>query len=1710
MSIWSAAPFSRLYQAIQTEEQDVIDQLVHELGKDLGQLVIHPNKASKSRSKLESKQVTFSDGLEYELNEEFVLEAIQLAEDLDLDELAAAETLFYATESEQLGVSTADAARAAFYIRRQYILMIVSYFMNVSQNQDQIDLILGTSNEFALTILNGFKAVERDVDELKNQIERRRLLAGIVDPLFMKTISFKREFLFMEHQVLGEILYGLVCKEKVSKDQFLAFYEYTFQYDPEDLFVISIIPAAFAFCANLAKLSQAEITNLHQKFRKDLENGDSTSSHPVSCTIIMVFLVYYIAWLKKSEPDISDAELDESVIAPMKSTIEYGSMEQFLCLAAETSDISLTLSHKRSPFYDFRALLQQHIPRLIPKRLMDVDEAATKELKRALDHQRLKIGASTLDEKEVDKIFVSGNEISLSANFVALCSKTFSTLITDFIANAAFLLTQLQDSEEDIIVSSESFSLDAISESADLERFYLAAFYVYSDRPQLASQFWDDKSSSSFGFLQWAAQCNSPLISSTFSVLLSALSCSEDNANEVYKFLQTAHSDGAFNGSMGVSGNSSRISWPVILESLAYYNKSLSEVSVEEDPLTGVYPIDLQPLSGVVTPELGDDSVLFIAGYLQLVFQVSIHSTAARNQLFTGDASRLPKLLGEFLKFQTSLVGATLTVLGSLVEDERDNKRFVWNLIEDWIFAPRPDRRPLVNKGSVITKHVYYQCLTNFAEVSGFADLVSCLMSPTRPDPSKPYEPLEYTFDLQIGGDNRKQGVWTYIDFLMTEVFTHSDPDHISETEKISLQIPLLQIMLDSLASFDPDLVFNATACGLPGLDNIVDGKNFVEFMQSSPAGAVLNYLYTPNVQKVLFKIAGLGIDRVFEGPHHSDKIRLVTLAIKLIDEVLRLERFYIDELLPILKQDSVYYIPSDVGTHGLDSFYDALALQLPLVAEICLYVGTTHLDLVLPCISILAKISLSQQFAVPGNSGKYPLINESRLLTMLETVDETLRIRQAFMDQLESPIEDSLSTSVKVELLQFLNNNLSTNGMSVAHFLIGFNTRDGDLGSEDDDGTIKSSRSLLKSLTYVLKSSLSTLKSGSDIIYTPLRISSLILEIILKLLRSPKYGSLVLEVLRDGENLFMEIANLEPKVDLHSYWGNRVFEGVLNEKNSFTAHGESIGALIAFIIQRGLMLQFFGMELHSMSLSGSMLITKEYVDALIDTRQFVAGSAKVLEFLDVLEFTFENQLEKRDDLFAQYDFDYVFAKVKLNPDVSGNDLLYDFETVQNMIRLNAIESRASGVITDADYAESIKFFDHEKASLISFLNNHLCLSNFKRQQLQCLHSWVTLIEVIISDGKLDNITRSNFILEVFQCILPKINDYLELDGNYAEELLSLCVLLLEKYEKDKGTLFTNQQNTNLSLDADRLYPIFKVCINGIFSSQSTPNMRSDMYILINKYLTHVSENKAVTTAILVAIRASDKRLLSTICNDSLMGEGSSRVTALLLLENFVKVSSNLPTSPLVSNFILDTMKRDNYLLLLTQTIRRADSVFKATEGITLDILLYELTIFKTSAYLLLRIAQSNPGASHLMQCGVFNYLRDAEFLKIDPDLGLKLSIGDGSDSEAAFITFSLDPRGTKGSISFYDVLIPVFQLVSAMMISLGPMNKICQTQIKELLQTYSALVVGIFKRDTIATEQQNQDPQLKELTNLFTLLYSCVGPTSQSGNAVASSNIAH
>lgn len=1097
------------------------------------------------------------------------------------------------------------------------------------------------------------------------------------------------------------------------------------------------------------------------------------------------------------------------------------------------------------------------------------------------------------------------------------------------------------------------------------------------------------------------------------------------------------------------------------------------------------------------------------------------------------------------------LTNLILTFLGDFVTNDSDPyiRYEIWRLVDRWMYqglhslpedkkddAFRHIKRKYISKKNVPINQAFSTNLTHLSQIGNFTVLVKKLLTPYA-DSNEAFTKYSLLYPCDLGSGyrfNNQLGIWPYIEFLMQNVFANS-ATIANKRDRVNLQLNLLELFSNALQEVDWKFLIDVAPKIIRDLknfngifDSLIPGVqlDFEVFVKLHHSVAVINYLFENKTFSALFKLVNIGVDSVNES---GESAALVSHALGLINSLLRVQNSFINKLLPILRNkdtqqqlhrgtaigigtsmslalatprtifDCIYY-PKDLGTHGVADFYEVILFHLSAVVQFALYVSCEN-TISNKAISILKGVSQSKFFVTRVSSSADPLLNNDRLITTFENIDESIKIKFAFIDKFEE-LEDSLN--MKYEILDFVLGNLNQFDGKVAttaHFLLGYKVKGDtlDLVQTNDQNTLLKSFLNTLSISLDLISEIDYNNGNNHIIDVgPAKLSSLILQILIKLCQDPISSSITLNQLREYEELFEKLVNCQPKLDLNTVWCGNQFDGDLqiDASNVFVDNQASTQAFFSFINQRNLILQYLSLEFHSVK---SRTKREYYSKVLTNDKEFVNRTPKVLTFLNILNYSFKNfEVQKYEWLDQKFNMSLLLAEV--NAQKNGT---LDFSVLTKVFRLLC---QTSNLITPESkqlFAEEIMV---EGSKISDFVTKYLVSTDLKDVQLKCLHSWCQLIEILVTDSGINSL---NFILEVLQVIIPKINDYFDVDILFSEEMVSLCVLLFDLY--DQLTL-ADRKGEDFALGIERLIPLFQTCIAGILNSNSTPSLRSDLYVVGNKFLLKCFERESFLKQMMHIIKSVDKKFFQVICNDAIYSEGPSRITSTLFLESLVHLGTLVKV-----DFILNALIKNNALLLLVRSVKRTDAMIKLCQeknsGVTLDHFIFDLMAFKASLYFFVRVAKSKNGALQLIQNELFSILHQSKFLQIDPDIGLSLRIEEVQDHKTVNVNVLLDTPlsitdlvdpyklRSENTISYFEFLVPIFQLLTTVLLSMGPNYQPAIIQTRELMKSVNRLVVGVMKRDFLVEtkqigqglykEESHELVSLKELVKLFILIDS-------------------
>lgn len=1809
--------------------------LIELLGADLRAILAVPPRNEKSRSALAAgesgKPVEFLNGDQFELNRLFLSTTSTLATELDLDELACAELLQIASSSFGKDFDLVDAGRLAFVQRYEYILNIIGHLISIHKLATVVPLAPGAA--VLKSTLASFKKIYSLIQTQNDLIDKQKATGDLNDLLFVNNVCFMKKKLFDIHQLQAQMLFSLLDTyiDELGNWESYSLIVATINdslKDDSDILLLHFLPSLMRIVSSLSDLSDDQVAKIHQNFVSALSadyakvnSGDvvNLANSSIRTYVMVVQLIFFIAlvpWCKELPTRTAKFDFEKDILKYVEWLISYGTLEQLLCYTAESAQPETKVLLEKSNLYEFRPLLQRNFPSLKPAKFIYLG-----------NEELLHVAKSRPDLDNLSKLcdYLTFDISPCISN--SLLAPFFHIFFSNFINHAAIVLTLLRDSEEDFLLSSinrkelepesvdsdqksisnseddfeslelskksdpnktdaNSLDLDEMATRAELDRFYLAFSFTYTNRPDLVEAFWTGDDANIAGFINWGlANNSSPLITATFCLLLGSLTSSGETASaKVWDFLINAQSG-------GVKRNDySKISVDSILHSLTYYVDALTE-NLEQDLNTQMRQQQRkqeflfsksysgkrdQEASKAISIQLSEDSVVFISGFLILISSIvrnaNQDTTLSKNLRQSAFNCFHPIIVG-FLKFdnliisakfpssdekvlpvvfhdenRTIIINLILNLLSDFAEGEQDlNLRLkIWNTLDRWIChslyelesntsAPTETTRyagislsnatltsakselsklRILHRG-INMKSGFQMSLTNVSEVINFVKLMKNLLTPLKKDTGS-MSPVTLVYPSNLGDGYRYKnlvGVWPYIEYLIVEVFAKASKLK-DKSERLILQETILSTIESSLKEVDWPFVSNVAPRILIDLldrgDSFASLKlvseepeilSYVNFVKLHHSVAILNYLFDENASAALLDVINIGAETINMIPALK---KLVHIGLETLNSVLVHQDTFINEFIPILKNtnttaptpsalgygsslslalatpktlfDNVYY-PSNLGTKGVSSFFEIFLFHIPSIVHVALYIGNSDEEISGCALEIMTQLSSNSLFV--SNSESLQFLKKNRLLDIFASIDEPLKIQYGLIQQIETVTE---RLDIKFKILKFLISNLpKTSSITVSHLLLGFDIKANHLELE----STRQDDILLLSLTEILISSLNLISEvdyskgyNHNIGYGPAKLTSMIMEIIVSLCQNPVSSQATLEFLRKYD-LFTKLLTAQPMIDDMTTWETQKFDGNVQDgaKNGFIFDEVSCEAFFSFIKYRKAVLQYLSTEFH---VTTSMNRKKYYVDILLDGSEFLNGTPKILHFLDILNFQFFNLDDHKLERFtSKYNLEALLVEISKDQDKEE----VNEPVVSKLIKLSC-QIASQKLYSDEARSAFAKDIDSEFGYIQEFLTKFTSVNQLKSLQLQCLHSWAQFVQVVTSEGVTN---KSDFILHIFQVILPKVNNqYYEKDILFAEELMSLCVLIFDLYEEENAGK-TGEENVH---SLQRLLPLFKTCVNGVLCLNSTASLRSDLYLLLNKCLQRSIRAEASLAELLNILRSVDKKFIDIVCNDSIYSEGTPRVTSLIFMESLIHLAclENSTT-------ILDALTKNNSLSLLVRSLKRTDEIITACDangddktksGINVDTLLYELTALKSTLYLLVRIAQTRQGASQLFQNEIFSVIKQLKFLAIDADLGLDLIIDYGNDAsqknhENARIKLSLDvpvsfgqkkhSAGETDLVSYYEFLVPTFQLVATILLSMGPSYKPGILQVKELMEHFHRFIVGVLKRDSLLDE---------------------------------------
>lgn len=1605
---------------------------------------------------------------EFQINADFQQDTIQLADFLDLDELEAAKLYNLSlTDEPNLDRQPLVTSVIVFHERRQYVVECLRLCFKIASidfeteddnvkaaTQGLISLVLekdgnrmGGAPSFWRKVLSSMENGELELQQVTERVQAVVMTGQTQGEDFAEIMSFQRTSLIRQHESLAAVACYLVTSGYVVSDDLHILLDKLKRLDRYDVMTVHYLPVLCScitqVASNEGRCSAGEAAKIYHSIAS-LKDSDAWKLRSLQAAATAFWVAEYSARFADENhspgPGVEINAAQEDRSTRFIDALHDGAF-QFLLITCQ--DV------KHSPWYD--------------------------PLRRGITAFLTQDSPALQFEPYTCEIF-----------FQELLMAQLQNFVEAFISNMPDTLRNLRSDEDEYRRQTHGGLQSRTSEQPmHLERFYIVASFAFETFEQAADSFWNESEGNLHGFLVWASQRQSTPRVAAFCELLRAISWGQENGDYAHEFLLEEKN------AAGRLRRSSPLSWHHITSELEFYSNN-----VRGRPMLQVSKDENQSM--LVEPE----SDLMLECYLRLIAHLCQQSPKAREWFLSHPSFLLHEhlLLLCSSSIPSRLRGNAFSALASLLAGKtQDVWEGVWSALDAWIYGagtspPSVQRQNAVQSVPVAAEKAIFDAIaTGFEEPNAFVRLLGDLVAPSA---EEIHLNDALPFPEVLGTAYRMPGMESYVDFVLGRVFARKSRELQDPLQLHIMRCSCLSFAANCLSTFNEDLVVFANQSKMT-IDIAMRTSSLAAYAKLHPFARTMEWFFNDSVISALFAAVDQDIREVTEAAADSPINTGILLAIRVIDLVLSLQSAYFDVVRPMIKLQTTSR-RAPVINSALASFEDAILNNLGLIAKLGLYAGSAHQDLVITSLQLLRKLASSRKLAAPVATSDGRHLDRGRLIIALERNDDSENIARGLSEQMQPDqrlIEqgvDSPGFAIQLDILRFLNACLATVGdrPTIAHALLGFTCYAQTL-DVTNDSLFTSGSSLLHALIYYT----TEMPDGDGDMLTPWLISAKALAtgVIAKLLKSSLTSKFTLQELRANDYLVVQWWS-QPKIGPRTSWGGRTVEAP-----DFLVEDSGMG-YIALLQRHSALLDHAAMELRSVSQEGLASLKSRVVATLMGTANFLDGSEgsclTLFDHISFLDVDFDDSLALPESRYID---------LQDLEGCSADEGRYDLSIAEQLLQLRSNEIRKG--TPPFDEQQSLQL-DADLANIMRCLSANNRRVDVRVSQLAVLKSWVQLLTIILSCADFTPPEKNAFILQSLQVILPRLDQAYNDDISSATLYAHIALALL--HEADLSATTTDARTIAAETANDRFFALFRIALAGVQDSSATSALRLTCAQICTQYLRGVSKpggsNHSQRAMALQAVKARGDGLVEVLCDEAYAGTEENRVATLLLLGGLVAVGDMER-----EKWLVETLARLNFvgvcvagLKEMPNELQSGDNSGKHRHTSPLDSTCTKLTraVHLTTLYtailsLLLLIAQTRIGATHIINAGLFPSLRESGLLSTDPDIGLDIGLS----------SYGRDRVGdsTKALSMFFGLLTGIVRIVLACVIAKGPENEGMLGEARGFCSEYRSLIasvikrsggVGLMGRETIRSGEDagSVDARVEELADVLMLLVTTCG----------------
>ncbi|KAL7626804.1 hypothetical protein AAE478_003578 [Parahypoxylon ruwenzoriense] len=1620
--------------------------LLGKVGRQFRGLLGKPGRRKESRDAVLSGKVNLFDD-EYSLNKDFQELVLQVADELDLDEIEASK-LALLTEDDQttLGRSRKECAIIRFHQYRKYLLSCMLLLLELSKEEDELlaedvgdDLgYLGqyvnenilranlpgattTSSQprFVPTCMATMRDIRVWLQRLSEQVTSATVLGRAGEAQFQETIEFTHISLIQQHELLSVILCYAIEKHVAVEEDFVNLLRILKQATRYDSSIVHLIPilgtyiTVFGSTEGSGNIEQARKLNALVCQQSD----DDIRTMPfLNAAARAWWIAEYSGWYMEDAAgsgQLTGRAEDKQRSKQFTEALRDGAFDFMLAVVADV-------------------------------RASEWEDAARKSLRQWLRKRTPTLPIDT---------------VPFSTSLRNRLAVKFETFVDAFISNMPDVLRRLKIEEDEQRQTSQAQEQDY-----DLERFLLIIAYSFEGRPEAADGFWGDPENNLAGFLQWASRRATTPVQAAFCEMLQSLSEDSDSATSAHEFLlDEAHQ----------IRKPLTITWAHIINELEYFANKVREKSVPTQ-----VSVHRPGKFGNEQAETEPEFAAMLESYLRLMAKLATQSEPARVYLLEQPKGRLVDVLFQVISsfVPPRIRACTFRALSSLLSRKTLPQNYsLWQYLESCLtgfFLSPMSNRTLTSSTSSHSPSFYMEALfqdmsPHIDDASAFIQFLVTLVS--LPEEFGPLnDVLPYPEDL--GASTRmRPGIEPYVDFTLGHMFSTRAQDAAEVTQQRALRLYCLDFAFACISSFNEDLIVFSNE-GNVNVDFAIRGGNLESYVTLHPFARVMEWMFDSKFIKGLLNTIHQNPADVGKAAPDSPLILSVLRAVELVSKALDLQATYLDLIRPITKpqaraQTRSQYIPTSNGAFA--SIEDGLMTSMTLVSDLGSFCGIGHPHLTLASLKLLEKISASPRAISAWQSGPPRESHRNKAVIALEEHGDAAVIAGSFIAEFKTPLDyrregDSPEYLIKAYILDFLYSCIqaSPDRPTIAHLLLGFRCEANAL--EIEPGSLFDRRSSLFHNLLPVILDVPLRNDDDSMVQWIINLKYKVLRILRILWSSPLSASIILDELRENDFLFhILIQGLVAQQSL-------VWDGQEAAGPDFLTTPAARG-YVDYLSMRAMALEYVTRELCSVSQGDMPALKRRIFDALggqirIDGVEVIPVSS-VFEFHDSLPQ--ESLFETPPPEFETY------GELDLRSCLEEDDDLnkvYNVEKVQEVVLLKRNEARNSGqLVLQQDVANT----EMEEETLLLYLVYLNRFTQVKSYSLKVLKAWTKLLIVMADCNDFKGTNKVSFILQTLQATLPSLEMYGSENPSAAYELAKLAKVLL--FELDFGTMASTDKQSRAveNLISDKLFQLLQICLSAIAKWVGNQELRAVYYSICYRHLTGlVDHGRGVSSSLRKTartIQSFGEKLLNVVCDDAFGGDAGCQSAALILLGTLVQLGKQEN-----DNYVVEALNRLNFIGILVDSLR---GVLAEWEEVNRTGDSGQQHYLNAKLALLLQLCQTREGAKDVLHANLFRAVEQSGLFSVDPEL-------------------QVNPSDSKALERHYTLLVKVARIIGAAIVSRGSHNVL---QGRRFLTEHRMLVMHVLKRSAgIGAGGGQVDESLSErvdeLAEAFMLVITATG----------------